>query len=66
MAVPIFEVGDDQPTPLECGERDGRTIVRLRRDTRVTPCLVQALNDLLQEEDDDAETGQEGDVSPPI
>lgn len=64
MAAPIFEVGDDQPTPLECEDRDGRTVVRLRRDTRVTPCLVQAINDILLGEDDGIDTSVD-DISPP-
>lgn len=49
-APPLFEVGArEQATALECEERDGRPVLRVREGTRVTPGLVQAFNDVLGE-----------------
>ncbi len=55
-----FEVGEraDMPVPLECDydQVNGQTVLRLRNGARVTPKLVQAMNDCI---------GGEG-VSPPV
>ena len=44
----LFEFGaDDQGAPVEVDDRDGRPVVRLRRDAAVTPALINELNELL-------------------
>ena len=48
---PRFEVGEraDMPVPLECDydQVNGQPLLRLRNGARVTPKLVQAMNDCI-------------------
>ncbi len=50
--MPLFECHQDLPRPVEvaCSD-DGRTVLRLRQDTPVTPHLVRELNELLGDVD---------------
>lgn len=49
--LPVFGVGPvAQPTAIECYRRgDGRLVVQIREDARVTRQLVNGINDLLSD-----------------